>query len=157
MSHTVASVDPAVVVIEEAIVLIVREATLPSVQERFVAQSGVALERAAYGVVREVADCGAVRLTDLANSLGLDLSTVSRQVKGLEAAGLLARTEDPDDRRAAWVTTSRDGAEALDRLARVRHRFFEDLLARWPQEDRDRLAPLRERFARELRQLGGRP
>jgi hypothetical protein len=96
--------DAAIAVIEESIVLIVREATLPRVQERFVSHSGVALERAAYGVLREVSEQGSVRLTELANLIGLDLSTVSRQVKGLESLSLLTRKDDPIDRRAMYVT-----------------------------------------------------
>jgi DNA-binding MarR family transcriptional regulator len=148
--------DPAIATIEEAVVLIVREATLARVQERFVAQSGVALERAAYGVLREVAERGPVRLTELANLLGLDLSTVSRQVKGLESAALLVRDIDPADGRAVCVTLSDTGIEALGRLRDARHRFFSELLADWPAEDRDRLAPLLERLAHEFRVLGGR-
>lgn len=148
--------DAAIAVIEESIVLIVREATLPRVQERFVSHSGVALERAAYGVLREVSEQGSVRLTELANLIGLDLSTVSRQVKGLESLGLLTRKDDPIDRRAMYVTLTKQGAQALRRLREARHRFFGDLLADWSREDRDRLAPLLDRLAREFRVLGGR-
>lgn len=156
--HTdVATVDPAIALIEESVVSIVREATLPRVQERLVAQSEVALERAAYGVLRKVADEGSLRLTELANLLGLDLSTVSRHVKGLESSGLLVRTEDPADRRAACVTLSDQGAEVVERVRDARHRFFSELLADWPSRDRNRLAPLLERLALELRTLGGRP
>jgi DNA-binding MarR family transcriptional regulator len=156
VSPTLTEVDPTIASIEEAIVLIVREATLPRIQERFVAQSGVPLERAAYGVLREVADRGPLRLTELANLIGLDLSTVSRQIKGLEAAGLLKRSEDPADRRAASVTLTKAGTAALKRLRDARHRFFDELLAGWSAEDRERLAPLLERLAQEFRTLGGR-
>jgi DNA-binding MarR family transcriptional regulator len=150
------AVDPAITAIEESVVSIVRVATLPRVQERFVAQSGVALERAAYGVLRELEEDRPVRLTELANRIGLDLSTVSRQVKALESASLVVRSEDPVDRRAAGVRLSDSGAEALGRLQQVRHRFFAEVLADWPAEDRNRLAPLLERLAREVRELGGR-
>lgn len=156
MNGSATVVDPAITAIEEAVVSIVRVATLPRVQERFVAQSGVALERAAYGVLRELEAERSVRLTELVNRIGLDLSTVSRQLKALESAGLVVRSEDPVDRRAAGVRLSESGVEALGRLQDVRHRFLAEVLADWPAEDRNRLAPLLERLARGVRVFGER-
>jgi DNA-binding MarR family transcriptional regulator len=150
------AVDGAVVAIEDAIVTIVREATSARVQERFVAQSGVGLERAAYVLLRAVADRGTLRMTELAHDLGLDTSTVSRHVKALEAQGLLTRREDPGDRRAARVALSAAGTRTLERLQATRHRFFAEVLTDWPAQDRDQLAPLLSRLARDLLVLGGR-
>ena len=47
-----------------------------------------------------------VRPTDLAASMGLDISTVSRHLAQLHRAGLVERTPDPDDRRAQRVQLS---------------------------------------------------
>lgn len=91
-----------------------------------------------------------------ANRVGLGLSTVSRQLKGLESAGLVVRSEDPVDRRAAGVRLSASGVEALGRLQDVRRRFFAEVLADWRAEDRNRSAPLLERLARGVRVFGER-
>lgn len=156
MVELAATVDEAIAAIEESIVLIVREASLARVQERFVAQSGVGVERAAYGVLREVAERDSLRLSELAHHLGLDVSTVSRHVKGLAAQGLLVRRDDPTDRRVACVGLSAAGIKALGRLREARRRFFSDLLADWPAEDREVLAPLLGRLAHDFLVLGGR-
>ena len=148
--------DVGIAAIEEAIVTIVREATLPSVQERFVTQSGVGVERAGYGVLRAVAELGPMRLTELAHHLGVDASTVSRHVRVLERDGLLSRGSDPADGRVAWLELSAAGADALDRLRAARHRLFAEVLADWPVEDRETLAPLLSRLAHDFLVLGGR-
>src|SRR3990170_3275929 len=44
---------------------------------------------------------GPIRLTDLAQRMQLDASTVSRHARQLEERGLLERADDPDDRRAS--------------------------------------------------------
>lgn len=150
------SAEDALAKIEEAIVLIVREASLTRVQERFVQQSGVGLDRAAYGVLREVAERGSPRLTDLAHHLGLDVSTVSRHVKSLTARGLLVRRGDPADRRAACVGLSAAGVDALSQLREARRRFFSDLLVGWEAADREILAPLLGRLAHDFLAMGGR-
>lgn len=135
---------------------IVREATLPSLQERFVAQAGVGVERAGYQVLRGVAQGAPVRLADLAHRLGVDASTVSRQVKALERRGLVARSGAVVDRRAAQVSLTDAGVEALGRLQAARHRFFAEVLAGWSPSEREALAPLLDRLARDLLAEGGR-
>ncbi|MBP6489653.1 MAG: MarR family transcriptional regulator, partial [Ilumatobacteraceae bacterium] len=44
-----------------------------------------------------------VRVSELAQFLGVDTSTMSRHVKTLEGGGLVVRAEDPLDGRAAHV------------------------------------------------------
>jgi DNA-binding MarR family transcriptional regulator len=151
-----AAPDVVIMSIEESIVTIVREATLPSVQERFVAQTGVAVERAGYGVLRGVAEQGPVRLSDLAHQLGVDTSTVSRHVKALEGQGMLVRTGDPTDGRVARVALTAAGVAALGRLRVARRRLFAEVLADWPAADLETLAPLLVRFAGDFLVQGGR-
>lgn len=148
--------EVAIATIEESVVTIVREVTLPHVQERVAEQAGVAVERAGYGVLRGVAEHGPVRLTDLARQLGVDPSTASRHVKALERQGLVVRDGDPGDGRVARLALTAGGAAALERLRVVRHRLFAEILVDWPAEDRAALAPLLARLARDLVALGGR-
>jgi DNA-binding MarR family transcriptional regulator len=150
----VVEVDAAVELIEESVVAIVREASLPRLQEWLVAEAGVSVERAGYQVLRAVAEQPSVRLGDLARQLGLDTSTVSRHVKGLQGAGLVGRSGDPGDGRVARLELTDAGAEALGRLRRARHQFFAEILVDWPQGDRELLAPLLVRLAHDVMMRG---
>jgi DNA-binding MarR family transcriptional regulator len=75
--------------------------------------SGPALERAAYGVLGRIATGGPERLSTLAADLCVDLSTASRQVAALEAAGLVRKAPDPTDRRACLIEITLTGAKVL--------------------------------------------
>ena len=82
--------------------------------------------------------------------LGLDKSTVSRQVSTLVALGLVTREADPADGRAQVLSTSPEGAAQLTRIRDARRARWEADLADWPAED---VATLGELLAR-LNRLG---
>ena len=72
-------------------------------QEAVHKRSGFAVDRASYGVLARVGEHQPVRLSDLAHLLGVDVSTISRQVATLEQRGLLSRAADPDVGRVPAV------------------------------------------------------
>src|SRR3954465_11785794 len=63
-------------------------------------QPGDVIDYSAFPILKLLCHQGPSRLSSIAHVLGLDASTVSRHVKQLEDRELLARTDDPDDRRA---------------------------------------------------------
>ena len=137
-------------------VTIVRELSLASTQERFIGAAGVSVERAGFGVLRCVSERGEVRVSELAQFLGVDTSTMSRHVKALEGGGLVVRAEDPLDGRAARVGLTPAGVEVLRLLREARNRYFTELLAGWSDGERAVLAPLLVRLANEVLERGGR-
>jgi DNA-binding MarR family transcriptional regulator len=104
----------------------------------------------ALHVVHMVEANGPLRLTALAECAGLDASTISRHVRGLEDAGHLVRTSDPDDRRVSRVAVSDSGRALLQEALRRRAQVFDEALAGWPEADRAAFATLLARFAEEL-------
>ena len=54
-----------------------------------------------------------LRLTELANQVGLSTSGLSRLVDRVEAAGLVRREACPSDRRGAFAVLTTDGEAAL--------------------------------------------
>lgn len=91
-----------------------------------------------------------MRLSDLAQQLSLDASTVSRHVRQLEDRGLLERTDDPDDRRAALLRVSAAGIGVLrDGMERRKQRIA-GALDDWPADDVRTFQRLLTRFAADL-------
>ena len=109
------------------------------------------LDRSAYTMLGHLYDEGPLRLTDLAHVFGLDLSTVSRQVATLQAAGWVRRHRDPTDRRAFLLATTLTGRDALRRTRAHRRQRLHDVLATWPAGDVEVLAGLLERLNADLR------
>lgn len=56
---------------------------------------------------------GPARVSDIAADLHIDLSVASRQLASLASAGYVARTQDPDDKRAQLVELTPTGREVL--------------------------------------------
>jgi len=105
---------------------------------------------AALHVIHMVKEHGPLRLTALAEAAMLDASTVSRHVQHLEAAGHLARTTDPDDRRATLIAVTESGQAQLGQALAARGRLLDDALAGWPEADRAALARLLSRLAEDM-------
>jgi DNA-binding MarR family transcriptional regulator len=105
---------------------------------------------AALHVVHMVAEHGPLRLTALAERALLDASTVSRHVRSLEAAGHLARTDDPDDRRASRIAVTDSGRALLRDALDARGRVLDQALAGWAPADRATLATLLNRLAEDM-------
>jgi DNA-binding MarR family transcriptional regulator len=108
------------------------------------------LDGAAYGLLALLQDAGPLRASDLVARLGLDKSTVSRQVASLVDLGMVTRAPDPADGRAQVLTTSAEGAARLARIREVRRARWEADLSGWPADD---VATLGELLAR-LNRLG---
>lgn len=60
-----------------------------------------------------VVDVGPVRLGDLASRLGVVPASISRTVATLEAAALVDRTVDPEDRRSSFVSATAEGTRLV--------------------------------------------
>lgn len=101
-------------------------------------------------LLRHLRESGPRRVSDLAESSRLDVSTVSRHVKALEEAGHLVRVEDPDDKRACLLNITPGGARLYDAAMAARCDVLERALSDWSAADRELLAGLMDRLAEEL-------
>ncbi len=106
------------------------------------------LDGAANGLLALLQDAGPLRASDLVARLGLDKSTVSRQVGSLVALGLVDRSADPDDGRAQVLTPSAEGAARLAQIRTARRERWESDLGDWRAEDVATLAELLHRLNR---------
>jgi DNA-binding MarR family transcriptional regulator len=114
----------------------------------------VTLERSAYGIMCQLADEGPQRLGALAAAFGLDPSTITRQVKSLEDAGLAARTTDATDRRASILDLTAEGREILDSTRLHRRTRLYEAMSDWTPAERSEFGRLLERFNAAVDRLG---
>ena len=107
---------------------------------------GLDLDRSAYLLLGRIVAAGPTRLSALADGMRLDLSTISRQVHALEAAGLAGRTTESTDRRASLIAATDRGREIYNRNRAVQQAALRDLLSDWTDAERDEFARLLTRF-----------
>jgi DNA-binding MarR family transcriptional regulator len=133
--------------LNEALDRLIRRAGLPRVHQRLNAAAGVRLDRSSYWLASWLTDAESLRLSDLAEVLHTDLSTVSRQVQAAERAGLVERHPDPSDGRASRVYLTAGGRDALERVRAVQRAEILASIAEWAPEDQQLFAELMRRFA----------
>jgi DNA-binding MarR family transcriptional regulator len=136
----------AFVRLEREIALLLRRAR--AISTRLAGELHPDLDGAAYGLLALLQDAGPLRASDLVARLGLDKSTVSRQVANLVDLGLVDRTADPVDGRAQVLTPSAEGTTRLARVRDSRRARWEADLNDWPAEDVAALAELLGRLNR---------
>ena len=116
------------------------------VDARLLAAAGVKLDRALFPLLARVAMTPDINVAEMANIVGRDHSTVSRQVIRLEELGLIVRLPDPDDSRSRRLVLSAQGQEITARIAEIRRQWMEAHFQSWRANDRDRLVQLIEKM-----------
>ncbi|UCE25195.1 MAG: MarR family transcriptional regulator [Candidatus Zixiibacteriota bacterium] len=87
-------------------------------------------------VLLEIDASSALTTVELARTLNLDASTISRTVDSLVRAGLVARSENPEDRRSIHLRVTKRGHEMARGINSDADRFFAEVIGRIPQQRR---------------------
>lgn len=80
----------------------------------------------------EIGSKGEVSLVDLASSLGLDTSTLSRTIQSLVVMGLVTRTTNQKDRRYVNISLSKQGRKAYEAIGNLYYEFMTRVFDRIP-------------------------
>lgn len=106
---------------------------------------------------------GWATVSDLAGTLHLDASTISRTVDGLVRAGYITRAEDPNDRRSAVLRLSSRGESLCSDINTAADAFFAKAINRIPTKEQSAvlksfeiLVTALSEVERERRQVSGR-
>lgn len=122
----------------------------PERDEYLVRAAGISLERSLFPLLIGVERVGPLALVDLAQRVGRDYTTVSRQVSRLEALGLVVREANSVDRRVRKVRITPQGKRMTDRLDAARQRIGRRIFEAWEPRDVDALLRLMRKFADAL-------
>jgi DNA-binding MarR family transcriptional regulator len=104
-------------------------------------------------VLLHVVRAGPMRLSELSAAEGINPTMLSRVVSDLADAGLLERSSDQGDRRAAWVKSTAAGRRLAERMRRERTDALNVALEALPEHERnvvEHALPALERLAEQL-------
>src|SRR4051794_30389805 len=100
---------------------------------------------------------GPLRVSDVAQRLGVDLSVASRQIAALAAEGYVERHADARDRRAQMVAVTPPGRRVLRETHRRMVAALTHVLGDWPDEDVNALTSGLERLREDFARLAAAP
>jgi DNA-binding MarR family transcriptional regulator len=133
--------------LHEALIDIVSVINRPRGDEMMVREAGISLDRALFPLLVVIERRGPVGVVDLAERIGRDYTTVSRQVAKLESLGLVKRHAAAADRRVSEATVTAKGKAMTDAVDRARERLVGGMFTTWQDHDVDELVRLMRKFA----------
>jgi len=119
-----------------------------------VREAGVSLDRALFPLLVRIQRRGPLGVGELADLVGRDYTTVSRQVAKLESLGLITRQSGKTDRRVTEAVVTGKGQAVSELFDVARERLAQRALADWSEQDLKELARLLRRFTDDFMQRG---
>lgn len=119
----------------------------PQRDEWIIKEAGVRLDRALFPLLVLVERLGPIGVVELADRVGRDYTTVSRQLGRLEGLDLILRRGSETDRRVREALIAPKGKAMTDRIDAARERIIRASFATWNEQDIDDLVRLMRRFA----------
>lgn len=104
------------------------------------------MDRAAYLLLNRLDREGPMGVKALAEAMGIDSSTVTRQVAPLVDTGLVKRTSHPEDGRAVVLALSPRGRGRLEEVRDSRRRLMAQVTDDWTAQEREVFTGLLARF-----------
>lgn len=123
----------------------------PQRDDAIIQAAGIKLDRALFPLLVLIERLGPIGVVDLADRVGRDYTTVSRQLAKMESLQLIERRSAAADRRVREAVIRQPGKDMTDAIDAARERLLLAGFAGWPQEDLDALVRLLPRFADALR------
>jgi DNA-binding MarR family transcriptional regulator len=122
----------------------------PRRDDALLREAGVSLDRALFPLLVRLGARGPLGVAQLADQVGRDHTTVSRQLAKLESLDLVERCETGADRRRRAARLTPGGVKIVQAITLARRRLLSAALAEWSEADRAALAGLNRRFADAL-------
>ena len=123
----------------------------PRQDEVLLREAGVSLDRALFPLLVRLsaADLG---VSELAEQVGRDPSTVSRQLARLEQLGFIRRRTGREDQRVRGAAITASGSRAVAAITAARRRLLGELLKDWTAAERAQFPRLLQRMADAMKQ-----
>ncbi|GES31139.1 MarR family transcriptional regulator [Streptomyces angustmyceticus] len=115
-----------------------------------VGQARNSMDRAAYLLLNRLDQEGPMGVKALAAGMGIDSSTVTRQVAPLVDSGLVSRATHPEDGRAVVLQLSERGRTRLEEVRTSRRALMALVTEQWSEEERTAFTTLLTRFNASL-------
>lgn len=122
----------------------------PQRDELLIKAAGIPLDRALFPLLVGIERFGPIGVVEMADRVGRDYTTVSRQVAKLESLGLVQRQASTADRRVREAVISPKGKAMTDLVDAAREKIGRAIFETWEARDIEELVRLMRKFADAL-------
>ncbi|BCG77339.1 MarR family winged helix-turn-helix transcriptional regulator [Mesorhizobium sp. 113-3-3] len=122
----------------------------PQRDELLIKAAGIPLDRALFPLLVGIERFGPIGVVEMADRVGRDYTTVSRQVAKLESLGLVQRQASAADRRVREAAISPKGKAMTDLVDAAREKIGRAIFETWDAHDIEELVRLMRKFADAL-------
>jgi DNA-binding MarR family transcriptional regulator len=133
--------------IQRALGVVSRRAKDGALHEQLGRRVGYHLEGPYYSTLARLRLTDGCTISELAEGLGMEVSTVSRRINTLEDRGFVQRETGTVDRRTAFPRLTPEGAEVATTLESGWRDMLDEVTSEWSASDLESFAVLFERFA----------
>lgn len=133
--------------LHDALLDIIGFMSRPEPDVELMSEMAMPLERALLPLLVRIDRRGPIGVVELADLVGRDYTTVSRQVARLDELGLVVRRAGTRDKRVREAEVTELGREMADAIDRMREEIVGELMADWSSAERRDLARLLKRMA----------
>jgi len=124
----------------------------PRQDEVLLRAAGVSLDRALFPLLVRLSHAGGMSVAMLAEHVGRDASTVSRQLGKLEELGLVKRLAAKADMRVREATITKSGARTVAAITQARRKLLGEMLKSWSASERALFPKLVQRLADSMKE-----
>lgn len=136
--------------LHDALLDIIGVMNRPQIDQVIIDSAGISLDRALFTVLIVINRRGPIGVVDLAERLGRDYTTLSRQVAKLEQLGLVARAPSASDRRVNEASPTAAGRAMNAAINQAREDILRETFRGWKGAELRDLVRLVRRFADDL-------
>ena len=136
--------------IQRALETLLRRNASRRVYARQAAAAGATISQPAYVLLKRIKKAGPLPMGELARLSNMDPGATARQVGQLEREGYVKRSPSPDDGRVSLVSLTPRGDSVRRRVNAVMDQHLNEMLSRWPDEERERFAQLLDKFVEDM-------
>lgn len=119
----------------------------PQRDEVIIRAADIKLDRALFPLLVGIQRVGPIGVVELADRVGRDYTTVSRQVAKLEALGLIERRAGAKDKRIREAVVTPEGKQLTDRIDAARERIGRAVFGEWEEKEFDDMVRLMRKLA----------
>jgi DNA-binding MarR family transcriptional regulator len=98
------------------------------------------LPPASFRLLRLIERCGSIQASVAADSLAVDRSVISRQIRQLEELGLVETRTDPSDGRARFLVLTEEGTRRMRSVNPTSRTIMYPLLKEWEVDELEAFA-----------------